>query len=97
MPTDDLNNKIINTSRLRMNLISSEGNIDSPDGFICKYFVNAKGSLPTILDGNQWVVISQNLADERYNSQIAFGFGSTSIAVRIKYNSDSWGTWKKIT
>ena len=81
-----------------MNLIGTGVNIDSPDRIIGNYFETAKGSLPTLLGGNQWVVISQNLEDTNYNSQIAFGFGSdASIAIRVKYGHNSWETWKKIT
>lgn len=64
-------------------------NIDYPPHAVWVAGANTKGSKPTKLGGNKFVVITMDLdKTNKYNAQFAFGFSkSPRIAIRVKNNA----------
>lgn len=51
--------------------------------------------LPDDFNSNSALVIQQNPGSE-YSAQLAFSFGG-KIALRTRYSSMNWGSWKYLT
>ena len=49
---------------------------------------------PTGLGGNSCVVIQATPLNNKYTAQLAFSFGADNIAIRRKFNSDTWTDWR---
>lgn len=74
------------------------GNIDLlSDQYIVASTAGSKGSLPTELVGNRYIIIGDTLLTDtglQYGVQFAFSFGSSKIAIRnCNFNSDSVGKY----
>ena len=74
-------------------------NIDTYEGnhiFWCNN--NSTGTLPTLLDGNSWLIISRVAMSDGaviYGTQIAIGFASLNVATRHHHygTQNSWKPW----
>ena len=51
----------------------------------------------TELGGNSCLVIQAAPLNNKYTAQLAFSFGSDKIAIRRKFNSDTYTAWKYFT
>lgn len=74
------------------------GNIDLlSDQYIVASTADSKGSLPTELVGNRYIIIGDTLLTDtglQYGVQFAFSFGSSKIAIRnCNFNSDNVGKY----
>lgn len=74
------------------------GNIDLlSDQYIVVSTADSKGSLPTELVGNRYIIIGDTLLTDtglQYGVQFAFSFGSSKIAIRnCNFNSDNVGKY----
>lgn len=74
------------------------GNIDLlSDQYIVASTADSKGSLPTELVGNRYIIIGDTLLTDtglQYGVQFAFSFGSSKIAIRnCDFNSDNVGKY----
>ena len=74
------------------------GNIDLlSDQYIVASTAGSKGSLPTELAGNRYIIIGDTLLTDtglQYGVQFAFSFGSSKIAIRnCNFNSDNVGKY----
>lgn len=87
-----------------LNTLNSEsfhefnGNIDLlSDQYIVASTADSKGSLPTELVGNRYIIIGDTLLTDtglQYGVQFAFSFGSSKIAIRnCDFNSDNVGKY----
>lgn len=74
------------------------GNIDLlSDQYIVASTADSKGSLPTELVGNRYIIIGDTLLTDtglQYGVQFAFSFGSSKIAIRnCNFNSNNVGKY----
>ena len=74
------------------------GNIDLlSDQYIVASTADSKGSLPTELVGNRYIIIGDTLLTDtglQYGVQFAFSFGPSKIAIRnCNFNSDNVGKY----
>lgn len=67
------------------------------DQYIVASTADSKGSLPTELVGNRYIIIGDTLLTDtglQYGVQFAFSFGSSKIAIRnCNFNSDNVGKY----
>ena len=90
---DVLNN--FPSKNIRTSLANNIDNI-SNSGYLNATTRATKGTLPTGIGGNSWIIFT-GMSNPSYNVQLAFGFGSTKIGMRTKYNSTKWSAWKYVT
>lgn len=65
---------------------------DPPAEYIFQTAINP--SNPPQLGGSSFIVIQQNPRNNRFTTQLVFGFGDSRIAKRDKFNSETWSDWK---
>lgn len=72
-------------------------NVDTLASVLALTNTTPGGTLPTGVGGNRYLIITLNSGNPKYGGQIAFGFGGEKIAIRGKYNSETWTNWKYLT
>lgn len=104
----DINTSITNLGKTITGKIDNPNtdsySIDYPPHAVWVAGAHVKGSKPTGLGDNKFVVITMDLdRTNKYNAQLAFGFNaSPKIAIRVKHNAQpksssttetKWGPW----